>query len=100
MFMDGAPICSLSWNNLGNNGLIALCAASSSLSNLKELKLVIFLWFVLFVKAIVRMELDVTDKLLCYFAMALGNDGITHQTINYYYGKPCVKVMGGEGETI
>ena len=33
----------------------------------------------LFAKAIVRMGLDVTDKLLCYFAMALGNDGLTHQ---------------------
>ena len=29
-----------------------------------------------FVKAIVRMGLGVTDKLLCYFAMALGNDGL------------------------
>ena len=27
------------------------------------------------------MGLDVTYKLLCYFAMALGNDGITHLTI-------------------
>ena len=33
---------------------------------------------------LVRMGLDVTDKLLCYFAMALGNDGITHQTIKSY----------------
>ena len=38
IFMDGAPICSLGENNLGNNGLMALCAASSSLSNLKYLK--------------------------------------------------------------
>ena len=30
------------------------------------------------------MGLDVTDKLLCYFAMALGNDGITHLTIKSY----------------
>ncbi|KAL5517267.1 hypothetical protein EMCRGX_G002780 [Ephydatia muelleri] len=29
----------LSLNNLGNNGLMALCAASSSLSNLKDLNL-------------------------------------------------------------
>ena len=35
-------------------------------------------------KAIVRMGLDVTDKLLCYFAMALGNDGLTHLTIKSY----------------
>ena len=34
--------------------------------------------------AIVWMGLDVTDKLLCYFAMALVNDGITHQTIKSY----------------
>ena len=39
---------------------------------------------VLFVKVIVRMGLDVTDKLLCYFVMALGNDGITHLTIKSY----------------
>ena len=31
------------------------------------------------VKTIVRMGLDVTNKLLCKFAMALGNDGLTHQ---------------------
>ena len=30
------------------------------------------------------MGLDVTDKLLCYFVMALGNDGLTHQTIKSY----------------
>ena len=30
------------------------------------------------------MELDVTDKLLCYFVMSLGNDGITHLTIKSY----------------
>ena len=35
-------------------------------------------------KAIVRMGLDVTNKLLCYFVMARGNDGITHQTIKSY----------------
>ena len=64
MFMDGAPICSLSGNNLGNNGLMALCAASSSLSYLKDLKYVIFFCCVLFVKAIARMGLYVTDKLL------------------------------------
>ena len=28
--------------------------------------------------------LDVTDKLLCCFVMALGNDGITHLTIKSY----------------
>ena len=37
----------------------------------------------LFVKAIVRMELDDTDKLLCYFALALGNNGLT-QIIKSY----------------
>ena len=30
------------------------------------------------------MGLDVTDKLLCYFAMTQGNDGLTHQTIKSY----------------
>ena len=30
-------------------------------------------------ETIVRMGLDLTDKLLCYFVMALGNDGLTHQ---------------------
>ena len=30
------------------------------------------------------MGLDVTDKLLCYFVMALGNDGMTHLTIKSY----------------
>ena len=30
------------------------------------------------------MGLDVTDKLLCYFVMALGNDGLTHLTIKSY----------------
>ena len=30
------------------------------------------------------MGLDVTDKLLCCFVMALGNDGITHLTIKSY----------------
>ena len=38
MFMDGAPICSLADNKLGYNGMAALCAASSSLSNLKKLE--------------------------------------------------------------
>ena len=30
------------------------------------------------------MGLDVTDKLLCYFVMALVNDGLTHLTIKSY----------------
>ena len=38
MFMDCAPICSLHGINLGPNGWMVLCAASSSLSNLKELE--------------------------------------------------------------
>ena len=50
MFMDGAPICSLSLNNLGNNGLMALCAARSSLSNLKKM------W-----SMIVNKQMRVTD---------------------------------------
>ena len=38
IFMDGDPTCSLAGNNLGPNGMRALCTASSSLSNITELK--------------------------------------------------------------
>ena len=48
----------------------------------------------LFVKAIVRMGLDIADKLLCYFALAMGNDGLTHETSS----RTCQQYIGqGKG---
>lgn len=38
--MDSLSICSLAGNELGHNGMKAVCAGRSSLSNIKELKYV------------------------------------------------------------
>ena len=94
--MDGALTFSLSGNNLGCNALTTLLAASSSLSNLKELRLYSYVvcfvtTAIAWVKTIVRMGLDVTDKLLCSICNGPGERWLDPPIPSI--SEPCVSVM-------